>query len=477
MLPIMRSVMQTILRKLVRNSYLKRIAAYSKKSAPFLGVFVVAGIAVVVALAALFTNKPFDPKKPDVYEDQLFRAIVDIDLNLQEPDIPDRLCTISDFGASRFSASDVTRAIEAAIASCAEAGGGKVVIPAGDWEAYPFALADHIELFLEEGARLSFGDDVRHYGEPILWRFEGVRMQMTPPLISCVGCRDVAIRGKGVIRGNAALWEPYAEREEWWFRVLYGESEEREDIEERTVLQLPEDSFRPEVIGFSRSTNVAIEDITVEDAPRSGIRILMSYDVALRDIAVSTNAFEGDAIVLDSSDGVLVKNVSLASSQGEGISLQAGLNAEGHGMDEHPLQRIRLEDVRITRARYGIAVDRAMSAGMNRIVVDGADVSDAEHALAVHVPEDVYGEVEYAVFSDIRGTEISGESLVSFDVAYDDPLINSLRRKRASTTFESIYFSNIGNGTEGVFDFRNLDHSGVHASRIFVGTKSVTAEK
>ena len=51
---------------------------------------------------------------------------------------------------------DVSDAIAGAIAACNQAGGGRVVIPEGEWLTGPIHLKSNVNLYLAEGAVLRF---------------------------------------------------------------------------------------------------------------------------------------------------------------------------------------------------------------------------------------------------------------------------------------------------------------------------------
>ena len=50
-----------------------------------------------------------------------------------------------------------------AIEACHRAGGGRVVVPAGEWFTGPIHLKSHVNLFLEEGAVSDFSDNPNDY--------------------------------------------------------------------------------------------------------------------------------------------------------------------------------------------------------------------------------------------------------------------------------------------------------------------------
>src|SRR6266511_908628 len=68
------------------------------------------------------------------------------------PTFPDRIVNIRDFGALADDRFDCSAAITDAIESCAKAGGGRVVIPAGNWFTGPIHLRSNIDLHFEQGA-------------------------------------------------------------------------------------------------------------------------------------------------------------------------------------------------------------------------------------------------------------------------------------------------------------------------------------
>ena len=59
---------------------------------------------------------------------------------LEVPVFPDSDFVITAYGAEEGGSADCTRAIADAVAACHEAGGGRVVVPAGRWLAGPVHL-------------------------------------------------------------------------------------------------------------------------------------------------------------------------------------------------------------------------------------------------------------------------------------------------------------------------------------------------
>ena len=65
---------------------------------------------------------------------------------------PNKEFSITKYGAQKGSNHLNTQAFAKAIEACHRAGGGRVVVPAGEWFTGPIHLKSHVNLFLEEGA-------------------------------------------------------------------------------------------------------------------------------------------------------------------------------------------------------------------------------------------------------------------------------------------------------------------------------------
>ena len=124
-----------------------------------------------------------------------------------EAAFPDRIWSVVDFGAVGDGLTLNTEAIQSAIAACAEAGGGTVVIPAGLWMTGPITLASKVRLHTEKGALVSFSRNPQHY--PLqLSQWEGEEVIRCQPPISGKNLHDVAITGEGIFDGNGETWRP-----------------------------------------------------------------------------------------------------------------------------------------------------------------------------------------------------------------------------------------------------------------------------
>ena len=126
------------------------------------------------------------------------------------PTFPDRDFDITKYGAVADNTTDIKPALDKAIAACNAAGGGRVVVPAGDWFIKgPIHLKSHVNLYLAEGATINFSTDPSDYEPAVFTRFEGTELMNLSPLIYAFEQENIAVTGKGTFNGCAS-------DKNWW---------------------------------------------------------------------------------------------------------------------------------------------------------------------------------------------------------------------------------------------------------------------
>src|SRR3982750_1914673 len=101
---------------------------------------------------------------------------------IKPPVFPKRDFVITKFGAKTGAANNSSEAIARAIDACSKAGGGRVVIPSGEFLTGAVSLKSNVNLHLAKGATLKFATDTRQY--PIVHtRWEGMECMNFSPFI------------------------------------------------------------------------------------------------------------------------------------------------------------------------------------------------------------------------------------------------------------------------------------------------------
>jgi len=168
-----------------------------------------------------------------------------------------RTYNVRDYGAVGDGVTLDTAAIQKAIAACAAAGGGQVVLPPGRYLSGTVQLQSHITLVLEAGARLVGTTNLDAYQHPTPPAFmpEARWGKWHRGLLVTQGQEDIAIVGAGIIDGN---------------RVFDPSGEER--------------MRGPHAFVFVDCRNVTVRDVTFVDAANYAIFFAVSDQVTLRNL-------------------------------------------------------------------------------------------------------------------------------------------------------------------------------------------------
>src|SRR4051812_17900307 len=129
---------------------------------------------------------------------------------IKAPTFPKRDFVITKFGAKAGAASDSTSAIAHAIDACGKAGGGRVVIPSGEFLTGAIRLKSNVNLHIAKGATLKFSTDTKQY--PIIQtRWEGMECMNFSPFIYAYEQTNIAVTGEGTLDGqsNNQNWWPW----------------------------------------------------------------------------------------------------------------------------------------------------------------------------------------------------------------------------------------------------------------------------
>ncbi len=111
---------------------------------------------------------------------------------------------VRDFGAKADGTTKDTAAFQKALDAAATAGGGEVVVPAGNYLIGSIELKSHTTLRLDKGATLTGSPDLADY--PIVrGRWEGRWVDAHRALISASNATQIAVAGPGTIAGNPTL--------------------------------------------------------------------------------------------------------------------------------------------------------------------------------------------------------------------------------------------------------------------------------
>lgn len=190
-------------------------------------------------------------------------------MSIKECIFPNRDFSIVDFGAIEGGKVINTKAIAKAITACNKEGGGRVVIPAGEWLTGPIHFKSNVDLHLAEGAVVRFTDNPEDYLPAVMTSWEGMECYNYSPLVYAHECKNIAITGKGKLMPHMGLWSTWFKRPPTHMealRELYTMSSTDVPVEERQMAR-GENNMRPHLIHFNRCENVLLDGFQIEESP------------------------------------------------------------------------------------------------------------------------------------------------------------------------------------------------------------------
>ncbi|MEX0609197.1 MAG: glycoside hydrolase family 28 protein [Balneolaceae bacterium] len=340
---------------------------------------------------------------------------------LERQTFPDNTFDIRDFGAQEIDGNNFknTEAIHRAIDAAHEAGGGKVVIPEGDWLTGPIHLKSHINLHLNDGATVYFSEDKEDYLPVVQQRHEGVEAYNYSPMIYAYEVKNVAITGKGVLDAQGDHW--------WeWFEE-YGAPPRatatkvplsRRDFGKGSGME----GMRPSFVVFWNSEDILVEGITLNDSPMWNIHLIYSERIIVRDISVnSLRAPNGDGVVIDSSKDVLVEYNHFETGD-DAVVLKSGLNEEALEINI-PTENVVVRNFEARKVRTGsggVVFGSETSGGIRNVYVYNALFDGSDRGIRFKTERGRGNVIENIFIRDIRMKNITYQA-INFNTFYTGP--------------------------------------------------------
>ena len=216
-----------------------------------------------------------------------------------------------------------TRAIQAAIDSCAMKGGGVVTFSPGKYLTGSLFLKEDVELRIDKGVELTGSQHFEDYPE-IDTRIAGIEMKWPAALLNIIGVKRAAITGAGRVDARGKFcWDKY-----WAMRKVYDPKGLRWIVDY--------DAKRVRTLLIQGSEDVTVRGVTFIDAGFWTVQVLYSKYVTVDGITVRNN--EGghgpstDGVDIDSSSWVLVQNCDIDCNDDD-FCLKAGRDWDGLRVD------------------------------------------------------------------------------------------------------------------------------------------------
>jgi polygalacturonase len=344
------------------------------------------------------------------------------DVGWAQPTFPDRTFDVTRFGASARTDVDQTTAFRAAIAACAAAGGGRVVVPAGRFVTGPIVLRSNVNLHLLDGAVLAFSQDPRAYLPPVYTRFEGVELLNYSPFLYAFEQDNIAITGNGTLDGQA-------DAEHWWpWRVqALAPGGGRARLIEMGARGVPVvqrvfgegSGLRPNFIQPYRCTNVLVEGVTIVNSPMWEIHPVLCTNVTIRGVTIRSHGPNNDGCDPESCRDVLIERC-LFDTGDDCVALKSGRNDDGRRV-HIPVENVIVRDCEMRDGHGGVVIGSEISGGARNIFAERCrmDSPRLDRVLRFKNNAERGGVIERIAVRQITVGQVA-EAIVSADFYYEE---------------------------------------------------------
>ncbi len=338
------------------------------------------------------------------------------------PTFPDRDFDITTYGAVADNTTDIKAAIDQAIAECHASGGGRVVVPAGDWFIKgPIHLKSNVNLYLAEGATINYSTDPADYEPRVFTRFEGTEIMNYSPLIYAFEQDNLGITGKGTFHGRAT-------RENWWtspakgrgpnigLARLYGKGKEDVPVSERIFGSI-HPGLRPVFVQPYRCKNILIEGVTFRDSPMWFLNPVLCKNVTVRHVTMIGLGPNNDGCDPESCQDVLIEGCYFDTGD-DCIAIKAGRDNDGRRVSV-ATENVIIRHCKMRDGNGGVVIGSEMTGGVRNVFAEDCEMDSPDLGRALRIKTNSFrgGFVENVHFRNVKVGQV-GEAIFKINMFY-----------------------------------------------------------
>ena len=259
--------------------------------------------------------------------------------------------------------------INAAIDAVAEAGGGRVLVPEGEWASKgPIRLKSGVELHLEKDAKIVFSDDPADYLPAVDTTWEGIFCRNYSPLVYAYGCTNVSITGGGTFAPKMGTWKKWFARPQshrdataW----LYYAMSTNMPVSARDVTKLDGANMRPYLMQFNKCANVLLDGFKIRSSPMWCVHLLETDDVQVRNLDIYAHGHNNDGIDIEYCRNVLVENCRFDQGD-DAVVIKAGRNQDAWRLGKCT-ENVEIRNCEIVDGHVLLGIGSEMSGGVRNV--------------------------------------------------------------------------------------------------------------
>lgn len=402
-----------------------------------------------------------------------WNTVPEILARIVPPQFPARDFDITKFGAVGDGQTDCSSAIAKAIDACAEAGGGRVMIPAGEFLTGAIHLKSNVNLHLAAtNSVLKFSTDPKKYLPAVFTRFEGIECWNYSPLIFAVGQKNVAITGVGTLDGQAddSNWLAWKGRKGGGAgtqtaarKRLDKMNNDGVPVEQRHFGE--GDFLRPPFVEFSLCRNVLIEGVKIRRSPMWELHPLLCTNVIVRGVDISSHGANNDGCDPESCCDVLIERCIFDTGD-DCIAIKSGRNADGRRVGV-PSQNIIIRNCTMRDGHGGTTIGSEISGGCRNVFVENCEMDSPELACALRLKSNAMrGGVLENIFMRNINVGLVKDSVLQIDFLYEEGAKGEQKPVAKNVVMENIKVAQ----TPRVLNVKGFPAASISGVRIYNST-------
>jgi DNA sulfur modification protein DndE len=389
------------------------------------------------------------------------------------PSFADTTFLITDYGAVGDGQTLNTTAFDKAITACANAGGGKVIVPAGLWLTGPIQMKSNVNLVVERGALIQMTKDHSQY--PIVKASSKSSNYVVASPIYGYDLENIAITGGGIIDGAGESWRPLKKEKAtanqwkevtssggaisnngsiWWptKEAMNGEQylkdlkKKKKEITAEDYLPA-RDYLRPYMVYLINCKNILIENVTIRNSPKFVFYPNSCTNLTMNHVNIFNEwwAQNGDGIDISRCKNVVIYDCTVSAGD-DGICMKSSQSSKDD--ETANLQNIIIAKCVVYHAHGGFVIGSNTDGGMENIFVTDCNFIGSDIGIRVKSNTGRGGLVKNIYLKNIFMKDIVHEA-ISFNTYYEDRPAGKIKSdgqlvvKDKTPHFTHFYFDSI----------------------------------
>lgn len=377
------------------------------------------------AAFSLFPNLAFGQKANNAWLTDYPKILA----RIKPPKFKKKDYLITKFGAVGDGKTLNTEAIKKAIAECNKNGGGRVVVPKGEWLTGAIHLKSNVNLYVSKDATIKFSKEGKDFLPVVITRWEGMEVMNHSAFIYAYEQQNIAITGEGTLDGQSkeSFWKWHGNPRYGGDPKVISQKPDRDKLYDMMTRNVPISErvfgeghyLRPNFIQPFKCKNVLIEGVKIIDSPMWEVHPVLCENVIIRKLTIVSHGPNNDGCDPESCKDVLIEDC-LFDTGDDCIAIKSGRNNDGRRINV-PTENIIVRGCTMKDGHGGVTIGSEISGGVRNLFVENCnmDSPDLWNAFRVKNNASRGGLLENFYFRNVVIGEVSN-AVITIDFNYEE---------------------------------------------------------